>query len=108
MLQQSEAAAHPASQVGIALVATCACVIATAASAATAGSPRAPTRYCAYDLGPNLIAEGINNRNQIAGTALVGDLTQAFVWDWQRGVRLLGVLSGASISIRREQLNLLE
>jgi hypothetical protein len=78
-------------------LATCLWVVAPM-QAAPVGTHREPTSYCAYDLGPNLIVESINNRNQIAGTAILGDLTQAFVWDWEQGVRLLGVLPGAAIS----------
>ena len=96
MLRLSKASVPSARRYAMTLAA-CLCAI-PAAQASTAGTRREPTSYCAYDLGPNLIAEGINNRNQIAGTALVGDLTQAFVWDWQSGVRLLGVLPGATIS----------
>lgn len=63
-------------------------------------SHRDPTSYCAYELGGGLIAEAINNRNQIVGTAaLDDDLAQAFVWDGRRGVRLLGVLPGHVISV---------
>ena len=62
-------------------------------------SHREPTSYCAYELGANLVVEAINDRNQIAGSAILGDRAQAFVWDWNRGVRLLGLLPEAAISI---------
>lgn len=96
MLRQFTAAGHPARRFGITLAAGVCAIVAGHASPAQA--QRQPTSYCAYDLGPNLIAEAINNRNQIAGLALVGDLPQAFVWDWQHGVRLLGALPGAAVS----------
>lgn len=60
---------------------------------------REPASYCAFELGRGLVAEAINNRNQIAGTASLGDLAEAFVWDSDEGVRLLGVLPGAAISV---------
>lgn len=67
------------------------------------GLTRTATSYCSYELGDRLFVEAINNRNQIVGTALLdGDLAQAFIWDWQRGVRLLGVTPGASISLGRD------
>jgi uncharacterized membrane protein len=99
MLQQFKAAARPARRVGIILAATVSVVAAGHASPADAKPHREPTSYCAYELGANLVVEAINNRNQIAGTAVLGDLAQAFVWDWNRGVRLLGVLPEAAISI---------
>lgn len=58
-----------------------------------------PVSYCAYEVGSDLVAEAVNNRNQVAGTAILGDLAQAFVWDSSRGVRLLGVLPEGVISI---------
>jgi uncharacterized membrane protein len=67
---------------------------------ASARPAQEPTSYCAYELGADLVVEAINNRNQLAGTAVrPGDLAQAFVWDARRGVRLLGVLPGAVISV---------
>jgi hypothetical protein len=57
-------------------------------------------RYCMYDLGTALAIAGINNRNQIVGSAaLPGDLVQGFVWQWHEGIRLLGLLPGAAISV---------
>jgi uncharacterized membrane protein len=79
----------------------CAIVLAFSVCGMAAGqaSPREPINYCAYELGTGLVAEAINNRNQIVGTAAVGDLAQAFIWDFSRGARLLGVLPGAAISL---------
>ncbi|HEY5807151.1 MAG TPA: hypothetical protein VIT67_04250, partial [Povalibacter sp.] len=57
-------------------------------------------RYCMYDLGTGLEIVGINNRNQIAGSAVLpGDSVQGFVWQWHKGIRLLGLLPGAAISV---------
>ena len=79
------------------------CAIALALSfcgmAAVQAASREPVNYCAYELGRGLVAEAINNRNQIVGTAAIGDLAQAFIWDDTRGARLLGVLPGAAISL---------
>jgi uncharacterized membrane protein len=56
--------------------------------------------YCVYDLGQRLDIAGINNRNQIVGSAaLPGDLVQGFVWQWNKGIRLVGLLPGAAISV---------
>ena len=52
-------------------------VAVSTAQAAPVGTHREPTSYCAYELGPNLIPEGINNHNQIAGTAIVGGIALA-------------------------------
>lgn len=74
------------------------CICCAAAAPASANG-REPTSYCAYELGSDLTAEAINNRNQIVGTAALDEQSaQAFVWDWDQGVRLLGVLPGAAIS----------
>ncbi|WP_129648923.1 hypothetical protein [Peristeroidobacter agariperforans] len=79
------------------------CAIALAFSfcgmAAGQATSREPINYCAYELGRGLVAEAINNQNQIVGTAAMGDLAQAFIWDSSRGARLLGVLPGAAISL---------
>lgn len=59
------------------------------------GRNREAASYCGYDLGLGLSINAINNRNQIAGGTAVGDVSRAFLWDWQGGKRLLGVLPGA-------------
>ena len=72
--------------------ATCAliCTSFMAAGHASPGPAQEPTSYCAYEVGPNLVVEAINNRNELAGTAVLsGDLAQAFIWDARQGVRLL-------------------
>jgi uncharacterized membrane protein len=64
------------------------------------GSQGPDLSYCVYDLGPGLEIAGINNRNQIVGSAaLPGDLVQGFVWHWDKGIRLVGLLPGAAISV---------
>lgn len=99
MLQQSKAAGHPARRYGLTL-GTCLCAVVAGHVSPAQGKPyREPASYCAYELGANLVVEAINNRNQIAGTAVLGDLAQAFVWDWEGGVRLLGLLPQAAISL---------
>lgn len=102
MLQQFRAAAHAARRYRSTL-ALFVCIVAAAPVSAGELKPkshREPVSYCAYELGAALVAEGINNRNQIVGTAALDEqLAQAFVWDWSRGVRLLGLLPEAAISI---------
>lgn len=64
------------------------------------GRDREAVSYCGYDLGNGLRISAINNRNQIVGGATVpADVSQAFIWDWQGGIRLLGVLPGAAASV---------
>lgn len=98
MLHQIMVAAPTARRFGITLAI---CIGTMAAGHASPNPPaQLPTSYCAYEVGPNLTVEAINNRNQIVGTAAVTDLiAEAFVWDLERGVRLLGMLPGAAISV---------
>ena len=59
------------------------------------GRDREAVSYCGYDLGLRVGIRAINNRNQIVGGTAVGNASRAFLWDWQGGMRLLGVLPGA-------------
>jgi uncharacterized membrane protein len=101
------AAAHAARRCAI-TVAFCFCGIAVGHAGgatherSTSKRHREATSYCAYELGAGLIAAAINNRNQITGVSVVADFPQAFVWDFRRGTRLIGVLPGATDSVAND------